>query len=239
MKKEVKVWHLLVSVVIVMIVMLFAYMLMLKSNGGKVNHIGDNIIVSIITSISTVLVAIIAGIFREKQIEENKPDLGELNYDDVIGHIIDSIQERFNVYRCAYWCYTNGIYTGDNYGLQNFSMVVEKNQEGVHEVIQEMQMIPKQRFRRNITPLRMNAYHISYEDEHNDPLAMYNISYGVKTAIFFKVINRGKWTGVLGLGFNESHKIISEEDIAWLLVQVGRIESKIQSINELKNKHKK
>jgi len=111
-------------------------------------------------------------------------------------------------------------------------MVVERNREGVRDVIQEMQMIPKVQFRRNITPLREQQFHISYEERHNDALAHFNKNYGIKSAIYFKALNKGKWTGVLGLGFNSSEFPLNEDDIGWIQVQIARIEAIVSNIKK-------
>ncbi len=233
MKNEAKIWHLIVGLIGAMMVVLAIVFMMFSSMGMHPTFINTQIVVAIVSSLGTIGAATIARDFKKKKDLDNKPDLSELNYDDVLGPIISSIQEKFDLFRCAYWVYTNGTYTGDDHGLQNCSMVVEKNREGVREVIGEMQMIPKIQFRRNISPLRENLYHISHEDEHDDALAHFNAGYGIKTALFFKAMNRGRWTGVLGIGFDESKRKITDDEIAWISIQVSRIEAIIRN---LKNK---
>jgi len=232
MKNEVKIWHLILGLFGVMVIIITIVFMMFSSMGLKVNAVNSNIVVAVITTIGVLGAAAIAKDYKSQKIADNKPDLSTPNYDDMIGHLIDNIQERMNAYRCAYWVYTNGTYTGDDYSMQNCSMVVEKNKEDVVDVIAEMQMIPKVQFRRNISPLRDHDYHISYEDEHKDSLANFNAAYGVKTAIYFKVKNGDKWTGVLGISYNESHHPIPLEDIGWVLVQVSRIEAIIRSMKK-------
>jgi len=232
MKNGARIWHLIVGLFGVMIIILTIVFMMFSSMGIKPTSISKDIVITFMTCVTTLSAAIIAKDYKKRKDAENKPDLSEPNYDDLIGDIVGNIQERFGAYRCAYWVYTNGTYTGDDYSMQNCSMVVERNAEGVMEVIADMQMIPKVQFRRNITPLKEAPYHISYEDDYNDRLAHFNLACGIKTAIFFKCLNGSKWTGVLGVGFNESQYPIDEDDISWTLMQISRIEAIIRNIKK-------
>jgi hypothetical protein len=236
MRKEIrmKLWHLIFAIIAGMFAVLTAFFMVLSASGGKSTKISENIVIVIISSITSVSVAIIAAKYKESKKDEEKPDLGEPNYDDFLGDIMANIRDRFNVYRCAYWAYSNGTYTADGYGLQNCSMMVERNRDRVRDVIMDMQLIPKTVFQRNLLPLRDQAYHITYEDQHDDSLGHLNQGLGVKTAIFFKVRNSGKWTGVLGLGFDISKHQISEDDIAYVSLQVSRIEAIIKQIKNKK-----
>jgi len=232
MKNEAKIWHLVVGFFAAMVIVLTVVFMMFSSMGLKPTPGSKDIVVTLITTIGVLGSAIIVRDVKKQKEADNKPDLSTPNYDDMIGHILDNIQEKYNVYRCAYWVYTNGTYTGDDYSMQNCSMVVEKNKAGVRDVITEMQMIPKVQFRRNITPLRTNPYYISFEDQHDDPLAHFNKNYGIRTAIYFKALNKGKWTGVLGLGFNSSEFPLNEDDIGWIQVQIARIEAIVSNIKK-------
>jgi len=229
MKQDAKLWHLVVGIIGSMFIVLTIFFMALSESGGKSSKVSENIVIATISSITAISVAIIAAKYKEKKKEEDKPDLSEPNYDDLIGEIISNIQEKFNVYRCAYWAYSNGTYTADGYGLQNCSMMVERNRHGVREVISDMQMIPKVVFKRNISPLRDRQYHISHEDIETDALAHLNQGLGVRTGIFFRVMNNTKWTGVLGLGYDISNHEIHEDDLAYISVQVSRIEALIKN----------
>jgi hypothetical protein len=164
-----------------------------------------------------------------------KPDLSDEDYYDKIGEILEHIQEATQAHRVFYLAAQNGEKTLDNYSIKKLSMMVEKNAEGVDDIIQDIQNVPVVVFKRNINALKESpsGYHVTEESDLIDRLSRINVSYGVNTLLSFKVLNikhNEKWTGILGIGFEECSRPIAETEIAWCSLQVSRIESIISKI---------
>jgi hypothetical protein len=49
--------------------------------------------------------------------------------------------------------------------------------------------------------------------------------------MFFKINTNGRWNGILAITF-DTERIITAEEEAWLLAQVGRIEHEIFKMNK-------
>lgn len=166
---------------------------------------------------------------------QEKPDLSDEDYYDRIGEILEHIQEETQAHRVFYLAAQNGEKTLDNYSIKKLSMMVEKNAEGVDDIIQEIQNVPVVTFKRNINLLKesRSGYSVTNESDLTDRLSRINVSYGMNTLLGFKVMNikhGEKWTGILGIGFEEQNRPIAETEIAWCSLQVSRIEPIISKI---------
>jgi hypothetical protein len=170
--------------------------------------------------------------WNEHKLKKNKPDLADDDYDDLIGGIMQGICDKVDAYRTAYWAFTNGTKTGDGYSLKYFSVMVEKNRPGVSSVLLEMQNLPVAGFKRNMIKLKATErFILTDETKETDELSKFHAAYNVKTALFFKINTNGRWNGILGITF-DTERIITAEEEAWLLAQVGRIEHEIFKMNK-------
>lgn len=184
-----------------------------------------NLISSLITTGGTLF-----GIWLQKKItEQNKPDLSDSDYDDLLRPVIGLIADELNAERINYMSFHNGEKTFDGYSLKNLSMMVEINKDLVDNIIDEMQKIPAISFKRLITKLKQyntENYIISYESDIQDNLSGFYLGYHIRTAIFCKINNKNKrnpWTGILTIGFEQPNKQFTTEQLNWLNVQVDKI----------------
>ena len=171
----------------------------------------------------------------EKYKAHKKPDLSDTDYDDLIGEIIQGIQIDTQAHRVAYWAAQNGEKTLDGYSIKKLSMMVEKNAEGVDNIIRDMQNVPSTTFKRTLSSLRLAAepHVLSNESEIQDDLGRVNTAYGCNTMLVFKVnnIRRGKkWTGLLCIGFEERMRNVLPTEIGFCALQVSRIEALISKL---------
>lgn len=172
---------------------------------------------------------------KQIQLSLEKPDLSDSDYYDVIGDILEVIQKETQAHRVFYLAAQNGEKTLDGYSIKKLSMMVEKNAEGVDNIIGEIQNVPTVTFKRTINNLKESpsGYVVTNESDLTDRLSRINISYGISTLLGFKVLNikhGEKWTGILCIGFEERNYNISETEIAWCSLQVSRIESIISKL---------
>ena len=174
---------------------------------------------------------------RKKQdlLSLEKPDLSDDDYCDLIGEVLDGIQKETQAHRVFYLAAQNGEKTLDGYSIKKLSMMAEKNANGVDNIIGEIQNVPTITFKRNVANLKdsPSGYFVSNESELTDRLSRINVSYGINTLLGFKVLNikyGEKWTGILGIGFEEQEHRLAETEIAWCSLQVSRIESIISKL---------
>lgn len=195
----------------------------------------SQIIISVATSLITAGTTL-AGFYLEKKIKVNKkPDLTDLDYEDLLEPVIAEIKDQFNPDRINYYAFHNGEITFDNYHMKKLSMMVENNNHNFDSNITQLQAIPTVTFKRHIKQLREAEGGIVISDElnHNDRLSLLYRSYGVTFCVICKVRNMkkgNKWSGILVLGFESKKEDFSPEDIAWLSTQVNRIEVLISQL---------
>lgn len=170
--------------------------------------------------------------YTEQKKKKNKPDLSDPDYDDLIGEDLDDIGKNFESIRCTYWSFTNGTITADGYSNKSLSMMAERNRYGVDNLIREMQNIPTMNFKRNLNLLRdAESLIICYEHNKEDALGKFHRYYGFNTNIFVKVYNGNRWTGILGLNFEDLNIEFPEEKLAWLTFQASKIGNKLKSFS--------
>ncbi len=165
--------------------------------------------------------------------EAKKPDLGDMDYEDLLGEDLELLQSRTEAMRVTYWAFTNGTMTADNYSVKNLSCMVERNREGVDSIIHELQRIPCIKFRRNLAAMReAETYIVTHEHNKNDALAQFHKYYGLNSNIFVKVFNKGKWTGIIGLNFEDIEMEFSPELLSWITFQTSIIGNKLKQLKK-------
>lgn len=163
----------------------------------------------------------------------SKPDLSDPDYDDVLSENLHEICKTLEAMRVSYWAFTNGTMTADGYSMKNLSMMAESNRDGVDSLIREMQNIPCINFKRNLTLLRdADSLIVCHEHDKTDTLGRFHQYYGFNTCIFVKVFNGGKWTGIIGLNFEDKNIEFTEQHLAWLSVQSSVIGAKLKSFTK-------
>jgi hypothetical protein len=189
----------------------------------------SQILASIAGSLITAA-ATLTGFYLEKKINsKKKPDLTDLDYDDLLKPIISEIKDNFNPSRINYYAFHNGEITFDNYHMKKLSMMVEENHDNFESNITQLQSIPTITFKRHIKMLRESndGILVVYESHYQDRLSLLYKSYDINTCILCKVrnIKKGyKWSGILVVGFKDKERNFNPEELAWLSAQVNRIE---------------
>jgi hypothetical protein len=162
---------------------------------------------------------------ERKSKEKKKPDLYEKSIDDLVSPILELIQYEINPIRVSYWEGVNGTNTLSGFSIKKLSMMAEVIREGEDETKEQMQSIPIESFKRNIDDLRDSDddYIVSNEFKKYDNLSALHARFKNKTLIAIKVYTKGKWTGILMIGFDEEPRLFTESEIEWLRLQAGRI----------------
>jgi len=192
------------------------------------------------TIIAAIFGAAIAGLFvlantmlTNYQEKKKKPDLDDDDYSDAIKHITDGIQSTVGAYRVNYWAAQNGEKTLDGFSIKKLSMMVESNDNGVDNIITEMQNIPAVAFKRTIDALRsVDSYVMTKEFQMNDSLSKMHRAYGVQVCYFFKVKNLKKnlWTGIIAINFEDKNAELGDSQIGWIELQAKRISGIISQL---------
>lgn len=179
------------------------------------------LITSLITSATT-----LGGIFLNEKLKKLKtPDLGDPDFEDLIGDIIDNISKELNANRVMFWEGKNGTNTLSGYHLKTLNLMLESNAPGSYDVKEELQDVPVIAFKRNIKQLSgsEDGIIVSKEYEIQDELSALHKSYQNETVVCLKITTKAnKWTSILMVGF-KGYREISNEECAWLKLQAGRI----------------
>lgn len=174
----------------------------------------------------TGLFAVIGIWIREKVIKSNAPGLTETaKRVSKVEALLAELQEEFGAIRVQEWVVSNGDKTLSGHSIQKLSMFTEINRVGVESIAQSFQFVPATNLSRNIIRLSDSdeGYIITNEWQEYDDLASLHLSYGVKTALIFKITNlQNRWVGMLFIGFDDE-RVFNEQEIAFAKLKASQI----------------
>jgi hypothetical protein len=184
------------------------------------------LVVSFCSGVVTPLVPLYLRYIQEKKKEQSTDIvMSHLEIQNQNQEVIDEIREELNADRVSITKFANGTDFLDNTHMLHLTVVNESNANGFENLKQDFQRIPAYLFDRILNLLKANDQYIERNSQvpGSDTIVAIRKSYGINTVIGIKLYSKkGKWIGILKVGFNED-RVVDSGDVGWLLVKSRQI----------------